>query len=211
MSSSALFIIFLCTLFLTCLWTLALPLHKMGVKQFIDKISLTDKIVYGDIFSLGGGDNSSTYDDDEMLKLRRDVRVAIVYPFMWVIINTKKSIYVLTDSQSAPNLSMIDDNNNNNSGGELFNPCPSGNTAVKFNRPESGFGFTNMHYKCLPLSLNQLFNNAKRAYAMGIAERVYFKFKSLLDETTKSISLTDCINYLLVHGYMTNEDNKSTL
>lgn len=199
MLSPAPFIIFWGALFLTCLWALTPPLQRMGIKQFVDKISLTDKIVYGDVFSLGGGD-SSTY-DDETLKLTRDVRVAIVYPFMWVIINAKKGIYVLADSQSASNSSI--DNSE-------FDSCPSGNTVVQFNRPESGFGVTNMRYKCLPLSLNQLVNNSERTYALGAAERVYFKFESLLDETTKSISLTDCINYLLIHGYITNEDDKST-
>lgn len=186
------FLVIVTGVFVYHLLKLPMPLNAMGVKPFVDKISLTDEIIYGDVFSLGGGDWNSLFLTS---KLKRDVRVAIIYPFMWVIINAKDGIYAMADSQTAPKRFIGD--------GE-FDPCPSGKTFVQFNKPTSGLGETNMRYKCMPLSLSQLINNAEQAYALGSAERVHFKFETLLHENVHSITLTDCVNYLLANGLMTN-------
>lgn len=168
------------------------PLSVFRMNIFNDKISLTDEIIYGDVFSLGGGNWEGTNDS------WRDIRVAIVYPFFWVILNANKRIYVLIDSETG--------SGNYNRGHHRrldHNPCPNGQTFAKLNPPSSGLGMTNLTYRCLPFSLIDLIRRSDTAYEKDTTERVYFKFENILRKKSTSINIKDCINYLILRGLLT--------
>jgi hypothetical protein len=108
-----------------------------------------------------------------------DVRLAVVAPFNWFLLNFKKSIYI--SSTSTGNVDA----------------CGDGNSSkfVKLNNPKSGKPLNNLQVVCIPFTISTMLeyfsnNKSKQRFTVDVPN----------DYSIRRLTVIDVINRLLIEG-----------
>ncbi len=136
------------------------------INSYIKQTRL-DNALYADVYSLTNTTDSS------------DIRLAIVAPFNWFLLNFKDCIYIY--STATGNIDACGDSNSSK--------------FVKLNSPKTGKPLNNLQIVCIPFTISTMLeyfstNKSKSRFTIDVPN----------DYSIRSLTVIDVVNTLLVEG-----------